>query len=659
MEDDETFEDYIETTVPIGQFLPLLVTAITSLLFFVPVVLLSLRPSEDIGGNDDHEEEDTTLSSVKSSLFEKLVEAESIPLSSSAPTDNSRYGGTSTGRQSDNSKVDAKASKHKRSSSVTTYRRLNTADSSPRKSISVVDSNDESELDEEGRLNALRFSDPTTSAWEKLKIVTLHNFDAQTKAMLDLGYAYLIQAIVSAASEFIQMAVVGQQLGIQALSAYVVIDLFIKLTSDAVGNVITSGNTMISQIAEAKDKNRSRKIGSYLQLSILFYVIGMIPIMIFWSYYTEDILLFLKIEPSMAEEGQRFARAYVLNILLSGTSSGFQYTLDVVGFQVESTVVTFVGEVFTTLSIVLVMCNHTMFPNMSLAGMGWAYVFVDLCYLIGILTAIYLNGWLEEYYEGFFSSPFSIFKNRTTSNSDNESGASMAAVKLMLSNTIQYAISNILYEGEWQILVLFASVLGPAEVAAWGVLGMIWNELDHIVMAISYGCEVRVAITLGKGDVKTAKMITYKAIWICCVWGIFVSVVFRLFEDQIPRLITTDPFVQEMVSFNLPMISLANIVSGIAIMAEHVLWCQNRAPLSTTIASGTSGLVTLPLAGFSSYIYHFNLIGQTAAVAIGAAAFAAMSMYAVVSSDWKQISENVLSIHDDDNSDDDDTDDEK
>lgn len=185
------------------------------------------------------------------------------------------------------------------------------------------------------------------------------------------------------------------------------------------------------------------------------------------------------------------------------------------------------------------------------------------------------------------------------------------------------------------------------------MLGVIWEELEYIVNAISEGCEVRVAITLGKGDAKTAKLITYKAIWISLVWGILVSIIFRLYEAEIPRLITNDPLLQEMVSFNLPMISLANIVSGIAIMAEHVLWCQNRAQLSTIIASGTSGLVILPLAGISSCLFHFNLIGQTAAVAIGASAFAALSMYSIVSSDWNQISKNVMAIHADEDDDED------
>jgi len=190
----------------------------------------------------------------------------------------------------------------------------------------------------------------------------------------------------------------------------------------------------------------------------------MVPIMIFWSFFTKNILLFLGIDSDMAEEGQRFARAYVLTILLDGVSTAFQETLDVLGFQVESTIMGFVGEVFSTTCIIVVMCCHSLFPNTSLSVMGWTYVFVDLIYMSTMLFVIHTKGWFDEYYEGFFSNPISIFSTRTSEDTNggtngdttNNTGASKAAVKLMISNTIQYAIANFLFEAEWHILLLFA-----------------------------------------------------------------------------------------------------------------------------------------------------------------------------------------------------------
>ena len=488
--DEDGFEDYEETTVFIGRVGPLVIAGLVSLLLFVPVFILSIRPSEKSDGDgdenddDDDDDGDDNTSIIKTLWAKKLDKGESAPLlSKSKPEDETAYGGTfdreetprkrrhsmsRIKRSRSDSKIDARFSVPKWPSSVA-FHRLGISDSSQRKSVHVdIDPTtmkktpngsrsppffDADEEDEEGHCNAVKFSDPKTSAFEKLKIVTCHNSDAQTKSMLSLGVPYLSQALASATSEMIQVAIIGHQLGTSELSAYVIIDLFIKLTSDAVGSIITSGNTMISQIAEAESESSSRKIGSYLQLSIIFYVIGMVPILVFWSFYMEDILLYLKLEPGMAEEGQQFAIPYTLSIIVGGIAAGFQYMLDVVGFEVQSTIVTFIGEVGTTVVVAVVMCCHNLFPDMTLVDLGYLYLCVNLCYLGGMLAAIYFNGWIEEYYEGLRSSPISIFK---TSTDNNEGGANAAAMKLMLSNAAQFAFSNFLYQGEWQILVFFA-----------------------------------------------------------------------------------------------------------------------------------------------------------------------------------------------------------
>jgi len=651
--DDYNFDGYVETTRPLSRVLALCVVGITSLILFLPVIELSIPPSEKLDDNDEEREQgdiDETISVGSNSRAKQLEEGESTALlrNSSQSWGSISNGANSIGRTSENNNKDNAFCRTNPGHSMETD-----VDSGSSSSIGE----EPIEEDEGVRCNAARFSDPATGALEKLGIVTCHNFDSQTKWMLALGFPYMIQAAAGAASGMIQMGIVGHHLGTAELSAWVLLDLFLKLTSDFVENVLRSANMMISQIVEAEDEKSSRRIGIYLQLSILFYVVGMVPLIVFWSFFTKDLLVFLNLDSAIADMGQRYASAYIVSILFGGITSAFHNTLDVVGFEVESTICTIVGEVATVSTIVAVLVSDTIFPEMTLEGLGWVYVLVGVCYLAALLTLIYRNGWLEDYYEGLFSSPFSVLKAAVTDNNarNEEDVVSGAALKLLVSNTIQFALDDILYKGEWQILIIFARSLGLAEVVAWAILGEIWGSLEYIVTAIAEGCEVRVASALGSGDVDNAKLLTYKAIWICFVWGVVVSVVFFLLEDEIPKWITTYPLLQEMISYSLPIIILANLVSGIAIMAEHILWCQNRAPLSTTICSFTSCLVTLPLAGFSSYLFRFNLIGQVTSVAIGASAFAALSMCFVVSSDWEKISDDVMSLHiskDDDGSDD-------
>jgi hypothetical protein len=105
-----------------------------------------------------------------------------------------------------------------------------------------------------------------------------------------------------------------------------------------------------------------------------------------------------------------------------------------------------------------------------------------------------------------------------------------------------------------------------------------------------------------------------------------------------------------MVSDNLPLISAANLVAGIAIMAEHVLWGQNRVAMGTGIGCLATVFVTLPLGALSSMVFNFDLRGQTTAITIGCAAFGAMAMFALICSDWEKIAEDVISLHGNDTS---------
>jgi hypothetical protein len=142
---------------------------------------------------------------------------------------------------------------------------------------------------------------------------------------------------------------------------------------------------------------------------------------------------------------------HTLNIYLSplfeGIVAGFQYVLDVVGYEVQSTVLTFFGELGKTSAVVIVMCWHSRFPDMTLVDLGYLYLIVNLIYFAAVLITIYSYGWLEEYYEGFFS----ICKKNT-----DDSNVNMAAIKLMLYNAMISSLSNLLIQGEWQVMIFYA-----------------------------------------------------------------------------------------------------------------------------------------------------------------------------------------------------------
>ena len=331
--EDDKFEVYQETTTSISLTSVLVTVGVISSLLFLPVFILAIAEAEvedkRISDNDDDDDDDDRDDQkIKEDIESTRLLGEPDEKNTATdfiyhPQQHHRH----QRRQSLlRSSIDTTT---KRRSNVGLHRLVSAEtnqicsiqDERTPKGNTTIDENmsDKSGEEEEEGCNAIRFSDPGTTAFEKLWIITCHNCDDQSRGMLKLAIPYLMQALIISASEMIQVAVVGHRLGSSYLSTYIIIDLFITLTTNAVLSIIMSGNTMIAQIAKSDHDQSPYKVGMYLQLSLIFYILGCVPLVALWSFFTKDLLLFLGNDISTAEIGQQFAIPYTCGVLIEGT----------------------------------------------------------------------------------------------------------------------------------------------------------------------------------------------------------------------------------------------------------------------------------------------------------------------------------------------------
>jgi hypothetical protein len=308
--------------------------------------------------------------------------------------------------------------------------------------------------------NVLEFCNSATSSVQKLRLILCHNYDPTSQSIYQLSGPFLTQAMIEAASEMIRLALVGHQLGTSALSAYVIVDLMVRLTSDIVGSIIYSGNTLISQVSGGSELTleccNAFKAGRYLLLSLILFMFGSLPFVVMWSLCMDQVLIFLGYDVEMAEIGRQFAIPYTLTLLLGGLCTGLHFMLDVVGHEVESTIMTAVAEVGTTSIIALFLCWKPLFLASNLVDLGFVYLACETLYLLTLCVVIQHQNWLQDYNAGL-----SFFKKRGVVDSkvdDPEflSFSNTVAIKLMLKNASSLAFSMLVYHGEWQILIFFA-----------------------------------------------------------------------------------------------------------------------------------------------------------------------------------------------------------
>jgi multidrug resistance protein, MATE family len=192
---------------------------------------------------------------------------------------------------------------------------------------------------------------------------------------------------------------------------------------------------------------------------------------------------------------------------------------------------------------------------------------------------------------------------------------------------------------------VFAKFLGPAEVAAWGILGSVWDVLEGSTEAIAEAGEVVSAFYLGAGKPKQAKMSAYKSLLLAFVISVLLtSIVFMCAED-LAYWMTDDLVLQQLVIELIPLFGVGNIALAIGSMAWTLVGAQGRYALSTSIGFAGSWCVTVPLSALFSIALNFNLKGQTAAVVIGYMVSGTWNTYILLVSDWQGISEKIIAYN--------------
>ena len=117
---------------------------------------------------------------------------------------------------------------------------------------------------------------------------------------------------------------------------------------------------------------------------------------------------------------------------------------------------------------------------------------------------------------------------------------------------------------QWEVLTIFASAMGPAEVAAWGMLGLIWDTFERITAGFADAAEVRIGFRMGAGQPQSAKIAAFKSMYMALVVSLFSTTVLYIFAGNLPRWMTPDPTLQKMVSVSLVSpVKVSSVVNAV------------------------------------------------------------------------------------------------
>jgi len=458
--------------------------------------------------------------------------------------------------------------------------------------------------------------------WNDVKEIA--QYDRETKQIIKLALPYTTTALIDSALGGVTYILIGNYIGVRALSAYAVVELMLDLSDDFNGGIVDAAMTLIPNCI---GKGNNYQAGQYVQISSFLYVMGSIPAAIFWSFFMFDIIIWFGFDERVAGMAESYTRINLVSMLIQGVASTFGEFLDVAGFEVYSAVFTIITSFIETgIYVTVFMCVENM--NLVIA----AYIDLGLTIFFGALFFIIplAMGWIDEYVEGMF---YNIAIRNTF------------AVRNLIKIAAPLSLASILSYGEWEVLTIFAAHLGPAEVAAWALLGFLWEIFEAATEAIGESAEVRVGYHLGRGNSDMARISANKTLFIGTCFGFCMTTLLCFMGGSLAVWLTDDIMIQHIIKDSIPYLSIGNVTMTYGMICSYISFAQGRYRLSTTVAFFTSWAIMIPSAALMVYVFDYNIKCLVPSVVFGYTASCTSLAVFVLLSDWEEASRRIMKIN--------------
>jgi len=459
-----------------------------------------------------------------------------------------------------------------------------------------------------------------TNTWNRM--LRTVSFDKEMKKYMNLAAHYSAQGILDEILGIVEIAAIGRMMGIRQASAYIVVGTVSGFTGTITTGFYECAGVLIPQ---ANGTRNNLMVGRYMQLAIVFYLITALPGALFWSFYTEEAVLWYKFDPETAKMAQLYVFATLPGYATYGIDAVLYELLNTVGY-----------EKYCTWFTVIASCIHTgVVVGMMYGGVTDLYVLglfetsSDVICLIINFTLIVRNGWLDPYWEGLF---------KTNGLRD------WRAVKNVINTALPLSFAWILTYGEWEIMTLFCRYMGDtgAEVAAWGLMGYLWSAFETLTNGFGDAAEVRVGFRMGAGQVRLAKLGTDKALYVSFTTALYATGLLFVLSMYIPGWLTPDPTLQRMIFDIIPLIGFGQILMVWGMVAWAILGAQGRIRIATALEFFISWGIGAPIAAMLVFFFNYNIEGIVGGLSISYTIGTNVYLYMLHTSDWEKLSAIVV-----------------
>lgn len=472
------------------------------------------------------------------------------------------------------------------------------------------------------------------------RILSLARLDEDKRRVLLSSIPLTLGASSEAIFRLMTTAFISQYLGTESMVAFLLVGLFVRLTSEELADAIIDALSAFVQASMYAPSPPGEETGigfsstntflagQYIQLALLLQLLLNVPLLLVWVVCMQTVVLWFVNSHTIAAIAQDYAFVVVFAYLVQSLTRTLTVAFHICGHDHFESIIDFVAS---TLQLICIACVVALVDNASLVTVGYVQVLITISAAIAKILYPVVRGWMQPFRKGLIQN-VALFQNKV-------------GIWHLLKAAGPLLLGTILEYGEWELLTIFIRHLGPAEVSSWALLGAFWDVLEAFTEGIGEAAANQVAFLLSVGLIDRAKSLSTGVIYMAVIQALMVTSVLYMTGQYLAILFTSDPTIQHLVNNSLAWIGFANVTMAFAQITWSLVGAQGRFRLATLAIFLSRWMVSMPCALVSIYAFFLDMNAVSGSLVVGYATASSALTFIVLRSDWERLADMMQEIN--------------
>ena len=431
-----------------------------------------------------------------------------------------------------------------------------------------------------------------------------------------------IGAMSEAVVRLVTAVFISQYLGSEAMIAYVLVGLFVRQTSEELsGAIIDAASSFVQGALYSEQADSAFVAGRYIQHAIVLQLLLGVPLLAAWAMYMENVVHWLVQSDDIAQMARDYTRVVAMYFLVQAVTRTGTVVFHICGHEHFESVIDFTTLI---LQLVGVACVVTLVESASLTTVGYIQVLIGIVGAFAKLMFPLMRGWMKPFCKGIFGQV------AICNDAQGFVHIIRAVIPLLLGTLLEY--------GQWEVLTLAVHHLGSAEVAAWAMLGALWDVLEALTEGIGEAAATQVAFLLVACQPERARRLANTVMYLAVMQSLIVTSLLYSLGKYLIVIWTLDTTLQHFINNSIALLGLANVTMAFSQVGWSLIGAQGRFRLATSVVFAARWLVTIPAALLMIFVWKLDIDALGGALVLGYSTSLCAMTFIVLRSDWERLS---------------------